>query len=504
MIRQIVVILTAIGTCFAQSTSARSNDACEKLKSLSLPQTTITMAQPVGSGEFNPNPGRGAAYKTVPAFCRVAATLAPSSDSDIKIEVWLPLSGWNGKFQAEGNGGWAGSLSYPAMAQAVTHGYATASTDTGHAGGSGSFALGHPEKLQDFAWRAVHEMTAKAKLIVAAYYANAPKFSYWNGCSTGGREGLKEAQRFPDDFDGVIAGAPANYWTHLITTSIWVAQAVHKDEASFIPPAKYPLIHKAVLDACDAIDGVKDGVIDNPTKCKFDPKVLLCKNGQEGETCLTTAQVEAARKIYEASKNPRTHAEIFPGMEPGSELGWSGLAGAQVFGLAPDHYKYVVFKNPDWDWRTLNFDRDVELADQTDDGLINATADVKAFIAHGGKLLMYHGWTDQLIPPLNSVHYYESQVKALGGAAKSADAIRLFMAPGMNHCAGGDGPNSFDAVGAMEQWVENKKPPEQMIASHASAGRIDRTRPLCPYPQVAKYKGSGSTDDAANFTCKTP
>ncbi len=340
----------------------------------------------------------------------------------------------------------------------------------------------------------------RSKQIVAAYYASAPKLSYWNGCSSGGREGLKEAQRFPDDFDGVIAGAPANYWTHLITTSIWVAQSVHKDDASFIPPAKYPLIHKAVLDACDAMDGVRssDGLIGDPTKCHFDPKVLLCKNGQSGETCLTTAQVEAARKIYEASKNPRTHAEIFPGMAPVASSGWSGPGGrAGDFGVAPDQYKYVVFKNPDWDWKTLNFDRDVELADKTDDGLINATADVKAFIARGGKLLMYHGWTDQLIPPLNSVHYYETQVKALGGAAKSGDSIRLFMAPGMNHCAGGEGPNSFDSVAAMEQWVEHKKAPDVMIASHSTSQATNRSHTSIVSSDPRNIKGSGSLRQAA-------
>jgi feruloyl esterase len=470
--------------------AAQTPGSCEKLKSLALPEATVTTAESVAAG------GRGGAqYKNLPAFCRVAATLTPSTDSDIKIEVWLPASQWNGKFQAVGNGAWAGVIGYPAMARALASGYATASTDTGHSTNGGSFALGHPEKLTDFAWRAVHEMTVKAKMLASAYYGSAPKLSYWNGCSTGGRQGLKEAQKFPADFDGIIAGAPANYWTHLAATSIWIAQAVHKDEASYIPTSKYSLIHKAVLEACDALDGVKDGVIDDPTRCHFDPKVLACKGDASADSCLSAPQVEAVRKIYSASKNSRTGQEIFPALEPGSELGWSGLAGPQPFSVAPDHFKYVVFKNPEWDWHTLNFDSDITLADRSDNELINASGDVKAFVARGGKLLMYHGWTDQLIPPENSIHYYES-VKA--------DSVRLFMAPGMNHCAGGDGPNTFDAVGAIEQWVEQKKAPEQMIAAHTSNGAVDRTRPLCPYPQVARYKGSGSTDDAANFTCKAP
>src|SRR6266576_7012122 len=249
--------------------------SCESLTSLTLPNTTITLAKPVAAGEFtppNPTPP-GSNYKNIPAFCRVAATLKPTSDSDIKIEVWMPATGWNGKFQAVGNGGWSGAIVYPSLARAIGRGYATASTDTGHSGGSGSFALDHPEKLVDFGYRAVHEMTVQAKAIIAAYYGDSPKFSYWNGCSSGGKQGLKEAQRFPSDYDGIIAGAPANYWTHLMTGEIWIAQAVHKDEASFIPASKFPIIHKAVLEACDALDGVKDGVLDDPRKCHFDPKV---------------------------------------------------------------------------------------------------------------------------------------------------------------------------------------------------------------------------------------
>jgi len=277
---------------------------CERLARLSLPTTQITSAETVAAGAFVP-PGLpagapaipAAAVRNLPAFCRVAATLTPTSDSDVKIEVWLPASGWNGKFQGVGNGGWSGAIVYFALAAALRDGYATASTDTGHSGGSGSFALGHPEKLIDFGYRAVHEMTLKAKSIVKAYYGEAPRLSYWNGCSSGGKQGLKEAQRFPEDYDGIIAGAPANNWTHLEAQQIWIAQAVHRDEASFIPASKYPLIHRAVIHACDALDGVIDGLLENPAACRFDPSVLQCKAGDE-PTCLTAAQVDSARKIY--------------------------------------------------------------------------------------------------------------------------------------------------------------------------------------------------------------
>src|SRR5437870_8588057 len=314
------VVLFAIPVLLVLFSIPAAAAPCESLSSLKLPDATITMAQAVAAGAFAPagggGRGGGNAFADLPAFCRVAATLKPSGDSDIKIEVWLPASGWNGKFEAVGNGGWAGIIALPAMAAAVQRGYATAGTDTGHEGGTAVFALGHPEKLADFGYRAVHEMTVKAKSIISAYYGDAPKLSYWNGCSSGGREGLKEAQKFPADFDGIIAGAPANYWTHLVTHAIWVGQAVHQEEASFIPQSKYKLIHDAVIEACDARDAVKDGVLENPAQCKFDPAVLQCKAG-DASSCLTSPQVEAASKIYAPATNPRTKQILFPGLMQG-------------------------------------------------------------------------------------------------------------------------------------------------------------------------------------------
>jgi len=482
-----LVAILAIGIPAAAAT-------CESLASLTLPDTTVTAAETISKGA---NTGDI-------KFCRVAATLKPSSDSDIKIEVWMPASGWNGNFQAVGNGGWSGNIATTAMAEALRRGYATASTDTGHEGASANFALGHPEKLIDYAWRSEHEMTVQAKAIIGAFYGNGPKLSYWNGCSAGGKQALKEAQKFPEDFDGIIAGAPGNNWTGRAIYSMWVAQAVHKDETSYIPPEKYPLIHNAVLEACDTLDGVKDGLIEDPTRCHFDPKVLECKSG-DNATCLTTAQVEAARKIYSGAINPRTKQQIFPGMEPGSELNWNVLASPRPFAIGSDHFKFVVFKDPNWDYKTMNFDSDVALAEKTDNGLINAMdPNLRPFFGHGGKLIQYHGWSDWQISPLNSVHYYESVAEKMGGAAKVQDSYRLFMAPGMGHCGGSEGPNTFDMVGALEQWVEKSKPPVQIVASKISNGKVERTRPLCPYPQIAKYKGAGSIDDAASFACALP
>ncbi len=504
LVRFSAALLAAAGFTPARATAA----SCEDLAALALPATTITRAQSVAAGEFSlpgtgPTPGAAqAAFQDLAAFCRVAATLKPSADSDIKIEVWMPASGWNGKFQAVGNGGWAGTISYAAMSRALRRGYATASTDTGHTGDGGSFALGHPEKLIDFGHRAVHETTVQAKAIITAFYGSGPRLSYWNGCSTGGRQALMEAQRFPRDYDGIIAGAPANFRTHLVMAALWVAQATLREPASYIPPSKYPLIHQAVLEACDALDGVKDGVLEDPTRCRFDPKMLQCK-GSDAPTCLTAPQVEAARKIYAPVTNPRTGKEIFPGMAPGSELGWAGMAaGPEPRAVATDHFKYVVFQDPKWNWRKFNFDSDVALTDRLDNGAINATdPNLERFFGHGGKLLMYHGWSDQLIAPRNSINYYQSVVRAMGGASKVQDSIRLFMAPGMGHCGGGEGPNTLDAVSALEQWIEKGKAPDQILASHSTGGKADRTRPLCPHPQVARWKGSGSTDDAVNFVC---
>jgi feruloyl esterase len=417
------------------------------------------------------------------------------------VEVWMPAtlpgqpSNWNGKLQSVGNGAWAGSISYPAMATALAAGYVAASTDTGHEGNNPDFIPDHPEKVADFAYRAVHEMTAGSKAIITTYYGDGPQHSYWNGCSTGGRQAMAEAQRFPADYDGIIAGAPANYVTKLQGSQVWTSAVTHKNEAGYIPPAKYAAIHKAALDQCDALDGVKDGVIEDPTRCKFDPKVLECK-GEDGPSCLTAPQVELARKIYAGPG-------FFPGLEPGSEMGWATLSGPKPMDLAVDIYKYLVFQDPKWDYLTFNPDTDLPRAEQTISGVMNSVdPNLKPFFAHGGKLLQYHGWADPGIPPRSSVNYYKSVLDRLGGKAKVDDSYRLFMVPGMGHCGGGDGTSTFDMVSALDQWVMQGKAPDQIAASKVVSGATVRTRPLCPYPQAATYKGSGSTDDAANFSCK--
>lgn len=515
MTRSTVTLLTAaFGAALLAAFTAgehlnAASGSCERLSSLKLAETTITAAESVVAGAFRPprsgEPEAAEAFRKVPAFCRVAATLAPTSDSDIKVEVWLPLAGWNGTFQAVGNGGWAGSISYAAMGRAVEEGYATASTDTGHTGASGAFALDHPEKLVDYAHRAVHEMTVKAKAIVDAFYGNAPKRSYWNGCSTGGRQALIEAQRHPTDYHGIIAGAAANPKTHLDAWRVSMAQAMFKDRESFIPASKYPAIHQAVLEACDALDGLADGLIGDPTRCHFDPGVLECRNG-DGPGCLTAAQVTAAKVVMRPANDRRTGAEIFPGFEPGTELMWGRLLGGpDPYAIALDQFKFVTFRDPGWNWRTFDLERDTALADTISKGTLAAIdPNLTAFTQRGGKLLMYHGWTDPSIALRASVNFYTRAPETTKGPADGAAWLRLFMVPGMGHCGAGDGPNTFDMMSALAPWVESGKVPERIVASHSTAGKVDRTRPLCAYPQVARYTGTGSIDEAANFVCRMP
>jgi feruloyl esterase len=489
--------------------TASTSASCERLAQLTLPAATVTLAQPVAQGTFVPPAGTqmrpGVTFKDLPDFCRVAATLKPSSDSDVRIEVWMPLKNWNGRFQAVGNGGLAGTISYPAMAQALGQGYATASTDTGHAAepeGAANWAVGHPERVIDFGYRSVHEMAAKAKAVIAAYYGSAPRYSYWNGCSEGGRQGMGEVQRYPADFDGVVDGAPVFYFTHAQSRGFWSEKIVYEDPAAYIPPAKYQIVYDAVMAQCDAADGLKDGLINDPSRCHFDPALLLCKEG-DAPNCLTAPQIKNMKSQYEGPVNPRTGERVMTGHMPGFEtllVGRNATAPADLKqARLGAFYRYFVFENPNWDWTTFDFDKDIAFADQKLAAVMNNyDPNLKDFKARGGKLLQYHGWSDPMPSPMNTVNYF-NQVQATLGDTR--DFYRLFMVPGMGHCSGGTGPDQFDKMGAIIDWVEHGKAPDQIVASHQTNGKADRTRPLCPYPQVAKYKGSGSIDEAENFVC---
>ena len=501
------VVLTLLASSAAAQAPANS---CEGLQTMALAGGAVTSVQTVGAGQFVPPPngrgGRGPVtnpFVDVPAFCRVMAQLKPTTDSDIRIEVWLPLAGWNGKLQVVGNGGFAGAIGYAALAQAVRDGYAAASTDTGHSGGDPSFMTGHPERVVDFAHRAIHELAVASKSAIASYYGSAPRLSYFNGCSTGGRQALTAAQRYPTDFDGIIAGAAANSTVRMTSMQLFSGLATQGDPASAISMDKQRALHAAVLDACDAKDGVRDGVLENPAACTFEPRQIACTAGDRG-TCLTEAQVAAARKIYSGPVNPRTGQSIFPGLARGSETGWNGLSGDQPFAYAQGMWRYALLNDPNWDYRLLDFDAMVAEADRTAEkiGLQAVNTNLQPFFARGGKLLIYHGWNDPLISPFNSVNYYNGVLAATTSTPKAEDSIRLFMMPGVNHCQGGAGTDTWDKVAVLDAWRDKGQAPSQVVASHATDGKVDKTRPLCAYPKVAAYKGSGDTDDAANFACK--
>ena len=528
------VVCLAVGAWFLPCVHA-AEQSCEQLAQLALPNTKNALAQTVAAGTFTPpaavTPWMAASpsfYKQLPTFCRVTAEAKPTTDSDIKIEVWMPASGWNGKFRGQGNGGFAGEIDHRSLGLAILQGYASAATDTGHAadGGDATWALGHPEKIIDFAYRAIHEMTLVGKAAVNAFYGDGPKHSYFANCSNGGRQALMEAQRYPADYDGILAGAPANYWTHLLTGALWDAQATTLDPDSYIPSSKIPAIAQAVLAACDAKDGVKDGIVNDPRQCHFDPSTMLCKEGNS-DSCLTQPQVTALKKLYEGAHNSQGK-EIFPGFVPGGEDGegswplWitgDGPGKALLFAFDYGYFADMVYGKKDWDYKKANIDDAVAASDKAYAGVLNATeTNMKAFQARGGKLIIYHGWSDSAISPLNSINYYKSVVEKMG--KPEADSfLRLYMVPGMQHCGGGPGPDVFGEYGissvndpqhnlylALEEWVEKGNAPSTVIASkmegQGPAAKVKMTRPLCVYPLEAKYKGTGDTNDAANFACE--
>ena len=471
---------------------------------------------------------RGArAIENLPAFCRVQGLLKPTPASKITFEVWLPASGWNGKLQVVGNGGLAGTISYPAMATALRNGFAAASTDTGHTSGEPPAWLEDRERLIDYSYRGLRLTTVDAKAIVAAFYSNPAKYAYYTGCSTGGKQGLMEAQRYPADFDGILAGDAANFWTHQMASEVWDGVVTSSPETN-LPKEKLQLIQDAAMAKCDALDGAKDGIISDPMRCHFDPEVLQCR-GPESASCLTAAQVEAVRNVYSGPINPRTKKAVYAGMYPGAEMGWaSGVvinrANNKSGVSSNDFWSFALFHKPDWPFRSFDFDRDLAKADAELAPITNATdPKLDAFSRLGHKLIYYHGAADPLIPAQNGINYYDTVVKAEKGLERTQQFFRAFLVPGLYHCSGGPGPIAFGTSGpppdaqkdadhdillALERWVENGAAPARVIATKYVDGDPKKgvvlQRPLCPYPQVATYKGAGDMNDAANFVCAVP
>jgi len=476
--------------------------SCDSLKNVSVPNTQITNVQFVPAGPYRTQ-GRGGQQQTgpqLPAHCRVAAVLTPSSDSHIEMELWLPTEGWNGKFLAVGNGGWAGNIETGAMATGLSKGYATASNDTGHKGGSASFAVGHPEKLVDFGDRSMHEMAVRSKAIIQSFYSRSPQLSYYQGCSTGGRQGMMEAQRYPEDFDAIIAGAPVYNVIHLNIATVYPQVEMLKQPASILPPDKVTLLANAVVAACDEKDGVKDKIISNPQACKFDPAVLMCKPGQTSD-CLTAPQVDTVKKAYSPVKL-KSGEVVYPPHSPGFEPQLRiPTPGQPLSSLWTDTPRYIGHQDANWDPISFDLDKDLALALKNAGFIESNDPDLSKFKARGGKLLLWHGWADPGPAPENTINYYYQASEKTGG--KTDDWMRLFLLPGVGHCGGGVGPDRADYLTPMEQWREKGIAPSQIVASRARGGQVDITRPLCPYPQMAKWNGSGSTDDAKNFTCSS-
>jgi feruloyl esterase len=479
---------------------------CEDLLRLSIPDTSVTVAESVAAGAFTPQNARGRgsaqqqAFARLPAFCRVALTSKPSGDSDIRIEVWLPFTGWNGRLQAVGDGGLAGSIPITSMATALAEGYVAAGTDTGHVGGTADFMPAHPEKLVDFAHRSTHQMAVAAKAVVAAFYSKPAAFSYYNACSGGGRHALTSAQRYPGDFQGIVAGAASWNQARLDAGRIGVNLTANRTPDAVIPASKYRMIHDAVLQACDLQDGVKDGVMEDPRACTFDYAALTCK-GADGPSCLTPQQVESAKVLTSPFKDAASGRTLMePHLRPGTELGWANLGGPEPPANSVERVRRFHLKDPTHEFRLSTIAADVERAAQMDNGLMASnTFDLKPFFDRGGKLLMWHGWSDPQVPGDLSASYFNGVLKTVGVSAEPS--IALFMLPGVSHCGGGPGPDTFDKMAAITEWVEQGRKPSRIVASHLTEGKVDRTRPLCPFGQSAKYSGTGSTDDAANFSC---
>jgi len=480
--------------------NAKPVASCESLASVALPNTTIESA---------------AVDPSSPGVCRITAvTTHPPMGDKVRIWVAIPSSNWNGRFLGTGGGGFSGG-NVAGVVQPAAAGYAAGATDTGHEGGSGSFALDGNGRLN---WQAIrnnahvgiHEMTLVGKALTQAMYGVAPRYSYFNGCSTGGRQGLMEAQRYPLDYDGIVSGAPAINWNRFHIQHLW-GPVVMNAAGSPVAACKLAAATAAAIAACDAIDGVKDGVIEDPKRCTYDPKSLV---GTSAGECgaFTEADANVIRKLWEGPRR-EDGSFLWYGLPRGADLNalWTSRGAPlrpQPFGISMDWFRYFLTQDPKFDGNTVTPAAYERLWDQSVDqyGIVFGTDnnDLTAFRDRGGKAIVWHGWADQLISAEGTVDYYTRVQQQMGGAKKASEFVRLFMAPGVGHCAGGAGPTPTGQLEALLAWVEEGKAPETLLATRRDqTGAVTRSRPVCAYPLVAKYKGRGSTDDAASFECGT-
>lgn len=531
-VRLLLLVSTAVALASPFWSSSASAAGCEDLRNLKLPDTTIDSATSFAGGDLVTSDKM--TRKDMPAFCRVVASVKSAPDSDIRIEMWLPRQNWAGVFHGNGSGGYGGvfTLAYDGMEAGVKRGYASATTDMGTAPATpldGDALVGHPQKWKDWGLLSTHVMTVVGKQIETAFYGGQPKHAYYTGCSTGGQEGLIEAQYYPEDYDGILVGAPVinRTWGHAAV--VWDYMAANLQPGHKLSDAKLALLTKGAVAACGSnANGLKsDPFIADPTSCTFDPASLMCKAGDSAD-CLTPSEVDTAKAFYSGPIDPKTGKASYFGWLPGSESGafnWGFLEAPFNAPKEPSFdglFKWVF--GADWNWRNFDFDRDMPKVDATLGPVLNGamTGDMSRFQAGGGKLLMFQGWADPIVAPAQTVGLYKALAAKFGSDQHPQSFARLFMAPGVGHCAGGAGPGSFNAAvysgprppsnkpgddlfAALSHWVEDGVAPAQVVATKYvgddPAKGIAMRRPLCPYPQKAWYKGAGDPNDAGSFTC---
>ncbi|WP_459662151.1 tannase/feruloyl esterase family alpha/beta hydrolase, partial [Novosphingobium sp. 11B] len=507
----------------AKPGSEKGSSRCEALAGRSLAGAQILSAQPVAAGTTLASQYGGSATVTTP-MCRVKGQLRPTSDSDIRFEVWLPTSAnWNHLYQAIGGGGNSGNFSMNAIRRALDTGYAVSGQDNGHAGQSddATYAIGHPEKVRDFGWRSLHLVAVASKAVIAAYYGSAQEISLFNGCSTGGRQALAIAQRFPEDYDGISAGAPANYWPELNAFGAKFGRFLMDNPGSWVSPEKLSMVQSAVLKTCGGVNGV----IDNVQACHFDVATLAC-SGADSKECLTRLEIAGLKARFADLIDDEGNL-LYPGYSPGLEtsLGrmsfgatretrWYSSGAAR---MPEGFFRDYVHADPDWTISQFEWKRDLQAAREGVIGQAVAaeSPDLSKFMKRGGKLIQWHGWQDMAIPARNSVRYREAVLKTMG-AEKANGFYRLFMAPGVDHCAGGPGPDSIgangttvpgadadhDVMAALVRWIRQNKAPDQIIATKfGTDGAVVAQRPWCAYPQVARWDGKGDWRRASSYQC---
>lgn len=490
---------------------------CDQLASLTLPSAVVTKAESVQRGEFTP-PDNDPPLSPLPAFCRVRLTATPTEDSDIHIEVWMPQSGWTGRLLGTGGGGYAGSIAYGSLVSGLRSGYAVVSSDMGTAPPSGNkgapHLIGHPERWSDFGWRSTHLMTVLAKSIVDAFYGRVPDHSYFSGCSTGGMQGLREAQQFPEDYDGILAGAPGSNRARIHIAILWNYAAAQRTPEAALSPADLELVHRSVLRSCGASSTVaaSEPFLLDPRACDWAPEVLQC-SGTRKNGCLTNEQIATVSALYQGPQNSRTREQIFPGLARGSELGWRAYMPPSVsMGEMPWRGVFEWVFGSGWDWKTFDYDQDVTTFETVLGPFFVATSpELSHFRKQGGKLLLYTGWDDWLSAPQDTIDYYESLVETVSEQEALPDArdalqstqefARLFLFPGMAHCRGGAGPSEFEGLTTLVDWVERANAPDRLMATQSTDGVETLRRPVCAYPNVARYIGSGDTSSTKNYTC---